>query len=105
MSIHTMRLVLGVMFLLLAVLIFGRDLFLPQLGNRFDPMRMNLGGILAVVFGLLNLAKWYVAWTYQREMATPVRTPLQPNPDMVAPEPPNPELDFLKPPPSDEGKS
>jgi hypothetical protein len=96
MSIHTMRLCLGVMFLILAVLIFARDLFAPALGARFDPMRLNLGGVLALVFGFLNLAKWYVMWLHRREMATPIRTPLQPNPDMVAPEPPNPDLDFTK---------
>ena len=96
MSVHTMRLMLGIMFLILAGGIFARDLFAPGLGARFDPLRMNLGGVLALVFGCLNLAKWYVAWSNRQILATPVRTPLQRDPSVVQPEPHNPELDFTK---------
>jgi len=96
MSVHTMRLVLGVMFLLLAAVIFTRGWFAPNLGAGFDPLRMNLGGALALVFGCMNLAKWYVTWSYRRQMATPVRLPFQPDPSLVKPEPPNPELDFTR---------
>jgi hypothetical protein len=81
---------------MLAGAIFGRDLLLPGFGARFDPLRMNLGGVLALVFGCLNLAKWYVVWSYRRMLATPVRTPLQPDPSVQRPEPPNPELDFTR---------
>ncbi|WP_439632269.1 hypothetical protein [Gemmata sp.] len=95
MSVHAMRLMLGVLFLLLAAGIFLRDWFIPGLGVRFDPLRLNLGGFLALVFGCLNLAKWYVWRSYRNEMATPVRTPLQPDPSAVRPDVPNPELDFL----------
>lgn len=94
MSIHVMRLALGVLFLLLAAGIFLRDWFLPNLGVRFDPLRLNLGGVLALVFGCLNLAKWYMWRAHRDEMATPVRTPLQPDPS-AKPEAPNPELDFF----------
>ncbi|MCE9565463.1 MAG: hypothetical protein K8U57_25865 [Planctomycetes bacterium] len=106
MSVHTMRLVLGIMFLCLAGAIFARDMFLPGLGARFDPLRMNLGAVLALVFAGLNLVKWYVVWSHRRMLATPVRTPLQPDPSVVRPEKPNPELDFTRrdEPPTDQPK-
>jgi len=96
MSVHTLRLALGILFLVLAGVIFTRDWFAPGLGAGFDPLRMNLGGVLALVFGGLNLARWYTWRSYRRSRATPVRTPLQPDPSVVRPEPPNPELDFTK---------
>src|SRR4051812_27203198 len=97
MAIQTMRLGVGILFLLLAAVILGRAWLLPDLGNRFDPVRMSLGGVLALVFGLLNVARWYVAWSHRRGQATPVRRPLQPDPSANRDEPPNPELDFTKP--------
>jgi hypothetical protein len=96
MSIRTMRLGLGVFFLVMAAAIFTRRWFFPQLDARFDPLRMNLGGAFALVFGCLNVVRWYLAWSHRRARATPVRTPLQPNPSIVRPEPPNPELDFTQ---------
>ena len=96
MSVMNMRLGLGILFLLLATAIFTREWLLPGFGANFDPLRMNLGGVLALVFGGLNLARWYTMWSYKRAQATPVRTPLQPDPSVVRPEPPNPELDFTK---------
>jgi hypothetical protein len=96
MSIHTMRLGLGIFFLLLAAAIFGRGWLFPHLDAHFDSMRMNLGGVFALVFGCLNIVRWYLTWSYRRTQATPVRTPLQPDPSLVRPEPPNPELDFTK---------
>lgn len=96
MSVHTMRLVLGILFLILATVLFARRWLMPGLDECFDPMRMNLGAVLALVFGGLNLARWYSAWTLRRERATPVRKPLQPDPTLVKPEPPNPEFDFRR---------
>jgi hypothetical protein len=96
MSVHTLRLALGILFLVLAAVIFTRDWLAPGLGAGFDPLRMNLGGVLALVFGGLNLVRWYTWWSYRRSRATPVRTPLQADPSAVRPEPPNPELDFTK---------
>src|SRR5262245_32497270 len=96
MSVHTMRLGLGILFLLLAGVIFTRQWLAPGLDAKFDPLRMNLRGVLALVFGGLNLARWYTWWLYRRAKATPVRTPLQPDPSVVRPEPPNSELDFTK---------
>ncbi len=96
MSIYTLRLGLGILFLILAGLIFSRTWFAPGLDNRYDPLRMNLGGVLALVFGCLNLARWYAMWSLRQARAMPVRTPLQPDPSVVRPEQPNPELDFTK---------
>jgi hypothetical protein len=96
MSVHTMRLVLGVLFLILGALTFSRWWLFPDLAAWGDPVRMNLGGAFALVFGVLNLTRWYVAWSHRREMATPVRTPLQPDPSVTPPDAPNPELDFTK---------
>jgi hypothetical protein len=98
MSVHAMRLVLGLMFLLLGVLILARRWVMPDLNldARYDSLRMNLGGVLALVFAGLNLARWYAAWAYRRDRATPVRTPLQPDPAATRPEPPNPDFDFTK---------
>jgi hypothetical protein len=96
MSAHTMRLVLGVLFLLLGVLILTRRWVMPDVGAGFDPTRMTLGGILALVFAGLNFARWYVARAYLRDRSTPVRTPLQPDPTMTPPDPPNPDFDFTE---------
>lgn len=96
MSIHTMRLGLGILFLFLAAAIFSRRWLFPGLDAKFDPLRMNLGGVFAIVFGCLNLVRWYIARSRHREMATPIRTPLQPDPSIVRPELPNQELDFTK---------
>jgi hypothetical protein len=96
MSIHTLRLVLGVFFLLAAGLLFARGWLMPGLDAKFDSLRLNLGAVFALVFGALNLVRWYLVWSYRRQRAIPVRTPLQPDPSIVRPEPPNPELDFTK---------
>ena len=96
MSIHTMRLGLGILFLVLAAAIFGRRWLLPQLDAKFDPLRLNLGGVFAIVFGCLNLVRWYLAHQHRLARAKPVRTPLQPDPKVVRPEVPNQELDFTK---------
>jgi hypothetical protein len=101
-TVLTMRLVMGILFLLLAGLMFGRRWLMPDLDARYDPLRMNLGAVLALVFGGLNLARWYAVWSYRRAKRTPVRTPLQPDPSVRPPVVPHPELDFTK---SDEMKA
>ena len=87
---------MGVLFLLLAAAMFARRWLMPELDARYDPLRMNLGAFFALVLAGLNLARWYAARSERRARATPVRTPLQPDPSVVRPEPPNPELDFTK---------
>ena len=96
MSVHTMRLGLGVFFLLGAGVLFARKWLLPGLDAKFDSLRLNLGAVFALVFGSLNVVRWYLAWSHRQEKAIPVRTPLQPDPSLVRPEPPNPDLDFSK---------
>lgn len=100
MAVATLRLALGLFFLAAGALILLRSVIAPGLNARFDPSRLDLGGVLALVLGGLNLARWYAAWSYRRYRATPVRTPLQPDPSLVRPEPPNPELDFTRPGPN-----
>ena len=96
MPVQRMRFAMGVLFLLLAGMIFARAWLAPGLDARYDSLRMNLGGVLALIFAGLNFARWYVIWSHRRMRATPVRTPLQHDPSLVRPEPPNPELDFTK---------
>src|SRR5262245_13997704 len=94
--VQRLRFAMGVLFLLLAGLILARAWLMPGLDTRFDSLRMNLGGVLALIFAGLNFARWYVIWSHRRTQATPVRTPLQPDASLVRPEPPNAELDFTK---------
>ncbi len=94
MSIATLRLIVGIFFLVACGLLVSRNWLAPQWAARFDPLRLNLGAAFALVFGLLNLTRWYLAWSYRRQMATPVRRPLQPDPSLVPPEPPPQELQF-----------
>jgi hypothetical protein len=96
MSEHKMRLGFGILFLMLAGMIFTRAWFMPGLDARFDTLRMNLGGALALVLGVLNITRGYVSWSHRREQAIPVRTPLQRDPTATSPEAPIPELDFTK---------
>jgi hypothetical protein len=79
---------------------------MPGLDAKFNTLRMNLGGFLALVFAGLNLARWYAMWSHRRAMTTPVRTPLQRDPSVTEPEAPNPEFDFTKAeePAADQGK-
>jgi hypothetical protein len=94
MSIATLRLIVGVFFLLASVFLALRYWIVPEWASRYDPLRMNLGAAFALVFGLLNLTRWYLSWSQRQRMALPVRYPLQPDPSLVRPEV-RPELDFL----------
>ena len=96
MSIHVMRFSLGIFFLLLAGAIFTRRWLMPGLDEKFDPLRMNLGGAIALMFGGLNLARCYAAWAWRNSMRTPVRYPLQPDPSVVPPTESIPEFDFTR---------
>jgi hypothetical protein len=96
MPVQRMRFAMGMLFLLLAGVIFARAWLTPDLEARYDSLRMNLGGVLALILAGLNFARWYAVWSHRRAQATPVRTPLQRDPSLVRPEPPNAELDFTK---------
>lgn len=96
MSVHTLRLALGIFFLVAAVFLLGRHWFAPDFAARSNPVQMNIATLFALVFGCVNVTRWYLAWSYRRTRATPVRIPLQRDPSLVPPQPPNPELDFTK---------
>jgi hypothetical protein len=96
MLVYKLRLGLGLLFLVLSGVIFARSWIAPRLDQQFDPLRLNLGGVMALVFGGLNIARWYAMRAARRARATPVRSPLQPDPSLVRPEIPNPELDFTR---------
>jgi hypothetical protein len=94
MSVHTMRLIVGLFFLVAAAFLFAHRWLAPGLDAHFGSL--TIAAIFALVFGISNVVRWYLAWSFRRTRATPVRTPLKPDPSLVRPEPPNPELDFTK---------
>ena len=96
MQIRTMRLVLGILFLCLASVIFTRKWIFPELAGKFDSLRMNIGGVFALVFGCVNLAKWYSATQFMKSTQTAVRYPLQPDPSAAPQVEHLPEFDFTK---------
>jgi hypothetical protein len=97
MIIHTVRLCLGIFFLLAGGCLLTRHWIAPTWFQRYDPLRMNLGAAFALVFGLLNVVRWYVVWSRRQQLAVPVRTPLQPDPSLVQPQI-RPEFDFFQAP-------
>jgi hypothetical protein len=98
MSVRTMRFVMGILFLLLGSAIFTRHWLFPEFAAKNDPLRMNLGGVFALVFGGLNLARWYTAWAFVKSSQTAVRYPLQRDPSAAPQVEPIPEFDFTKQP-------
>jgi hypothetical protein len=102
MSVRTMRLVMGILFLFLAGAIFTRRWLFPEFAAKNDSLRMNLGGVFALVFGGLNLARWYAVQAFQKTSKTAVRYPLQRDPSAAPQVEPIPEFDFTKK--SDEGQ-
>jgi hypothetical protein len=93
-----MRLYLGLLFLILAGAIFTRRWLFPEFAAQFDPLRMNLGGVFALVFGCANLVRWYVAAQFVKSSQTAVRYPLQRDPSTAPQVEPVPEFDFMKQP-------
>src|SRR5438093_1415004 len=98
MNVRSMRLVLGLFFLFaglsLLVLRFAGPEVLAEddkLRNflaKFDPVRIVLGSIFALVMAGWNLTKWYAATLDSDRRATPVRQPFQREPDAVREEEP-----------------
>ena len=80
MSILSMRLVVAILFLVMGTVILARQWLLPGLDERFDPLRLNLGGLLALVLAGVNLARWYTLRSFMKERQTAVRYPLQRDP-------------------------
>ncbi|MCS7022289.1 MAG: hypothetical protein NZ703_04555 [Gemmataceae bacterium] len=95
MSIRTLRLLVGIFFLGASAFLWARHWLAPEWATRYDPLRLNLGAAFALVFGLLNVARWYMSWSQQRWATTAVRYPLQPDPSLVRPQL-RPELDFQR---------
>src|SRR5205823_13827167 len=58
MSVYTLRLGLGLFFLLMGTALFARRWLMPNLDAQFDPLRLNLGAVFALVFGALNVVRW-----------------------------------------------
>jgi hypothetical protein len=96
MQIRTMRLVLGILFLILGCAIFARHWLFPEFAAGFDSLRMRIGGVFALVFAGVNLARWYAASRFMKTSQTAVRYPLQPDPSAAPQVEPIPEFDFMK---------
>jgi hypothetical protein len=96
MSILAMRLAIGILFLLLGIATFTRNWLFPEFAATRDSLRMNLAGVFALVFGGLNLARWYAAWAFRKSSQTPVRYPLQRDPSAEPQVEPIPEFDFTR---------
>ena len=95
MAVRHMRLVLGVLFLIVGLGILALRFGAPEAVARFDPLRLFLGAILALVLGTVNCMKWYSGHLWFQQQAMPVRRPLQPDPTAKGEEY-NPEFDFDK---------
>jgi len=93
-TIATLRLIVGVFFLLASAFLTLRYWIAPEWAARYDPLRMNLGAAFAFVFGLLNLTRWYLSWSQRQRVSLPVHYPLQPDPSLIRPEV-RPEFDVL----------
>jgi hypothetical protein len=96
MSVRIMRLTMGILFLFLGCVVFARGWLFPEFAARYDSLRMNLGGVFALVFGGLNLARWYAATELMKSSQTAVRYPLQRDPSAAPQVEPIPEFDFTK---------
>ena len=99
MTARHMRLTLGLFFLCTGtVLLAARFLAPDRIAKTFDLMRLTLGAILALVLAGVNLAKWYAGRMAYERMTTPVRRPLQPDPDEgpAGADGPNPDFDFSR---------
>jgi hypothetical protein len=95
MAVRHMRLAIGLFFLVAAIGLFTLRFGFPEVGAKFNtPLRLLIGACLALVLAGVNLAKWYSGWLWFQQQATPVRRPLQSDPDAV--EEYNPEFDFSK---------
>jgi hypothetical protein len=91
-----MRLALGLFFLVMGVLLLVVRFGVPEVAAKFNMTRLLLGAAFAIVLSGWNLVRWYSATLDFYRRATPVRMPLQPNPDAPRDEEPNPDFDFGK---------
>jgi hypothetical protein len=97
MKIRSLRLALGLFFLAAGVGLLAFRFGMPEVAAKVnDPMRLFIGGILALVLAGLNLVRWYASVLAFQQQATPVRKPFQREPDAMQEEEPNPDFDFSK---------
>ncbi|MDY3555820.1 hypothetical protein R5W24_004966 [Gemmata sp. JC717] len=99
MAVRHMRLAIGLFFLMAgATLLTVRFVAPDRVAQLFDPLRLALGAILALVLAGVNFAKWYAGRLAHDELSTPVRRPFQPDPVRRGEDSePNPDFDFGKP--------
>ncbi len=98
MAVRNLRLTLGLFFLCAGLGLLALMMFAPDVAAKINSRtRLGIGVGLALVLGGVNLAKWYAGWVAYRQMTTPVRLPLQPDPAARGDEEPNPDFDFGKP--------
>lgn len=96
MKVRYLRLYLGLFFLFTGAGLLVLRFAVPDAVAKFDPLRVFIGAILALILGGVNLAKWYAEMTAFYQQATPVRKPFQPDPEAMRDEEPNPDFDFSK---------
>jgi hypothetical protein len=96
MTVRHLRLTLGLFFLVAGIAILVVRFSAPEVVARLNPMRLLLGGLLALVLAGVNIAKWYAGWLAAEERATPVRRPFQPDPTVSAEPENNTAFDFGK---------
>jgi hypothetical protein len=97
MAVRHMRLGLGVFFLVAGGAVLVLRFGVPDLAARINsPERLVIGGVLGLVLGGLNLARWYAGMVAFENRATPVRPPLLPDPTASTEPEYNPEFDFGK---------
>lgn len=94
MAVRHMRLALGAFFVLAGVVLLAVRFGAPEAVARFDPLRLSLGAVLAIVLGAVNILKWYSGYLWAKQQATPVRRPLRPDPAARGGDEYNPEFDF-----------
>ena len=97
MTVRHMRLTLGLFFLFAGLGVLALRFGMPDVAAKiFNPTRLLLGALLALVLAGVNLAKWYAGWAWYQQRATPVRRPLQPDPAARTGAEVLPEFDFDK---------
>jgi hypothetical protein len=98
MQVRTMRLAVGVLLLVMGSALFARDWLFPEFAASRSRIQLNIAAVFAVVFGCVNLARWYAATQFLKSTQTAVRYPLQPDPSAAPQVEPIPEFDFSKQP-------
>jgi hypothetical protein len=95
MAVRHLRLALGLFFLIAGLFLLVLRFGMPEAVVRFDPLRLFLGALLALVLSAVNLMKWYSGHLWFQQQATPVRRPLRSDRPGTNEEY-NPEFDFGK---------